>query len=49
MESIVPPVLQVRTLARGWHDRQQHDPGIFPASHPASKPLHDRRVWQGLS
>ena len=46
MESIVPPVLQVRKLAGGRHGRQQHDSGIVPASCPVSKSYHEGRMWQ---
>lgn len=46
MEPIVPAVLQVRKLAQGREGQRQHDSGIFPASLPASKPRHDRRMWQ---
>lgn len=46
MESMVPPVLQVRKLARERHGQQPHDSVIFPASLPASKPHHDWGMWQ---
>lgn len=46
MESIVPPVLQVRKLARERHGQQPHDSVIFPASLPVSKPHHDWGMWQ---
>lgn len=41
MESIVPPVLQVRKLARESHGQQPQDSVIFPASLPVSMPHHD--------
>lgn len=46
MESIVPPVLQVRRLTRGRYGQQPHKAVIFPASLPVSKPHHEREMWQ---
>lgn len=46
MESIVPPVLQVRKLTRGRYGPQPHNAMIFPASLPVSKPHHEREMQQ---
>lgn len=48
MESIVPPVLQVRILTRGRDGQQPHHSAIFPFSLPGSKLHHERGVWSLL-